>query len=309
MNKENLNESTHIYGQIDFQELFFALFDGKWVIFIAAAFFSIIGILYSLYLPNIYQSKAVLVPINSSGNFSQSSQSYGGLANLAGINLSSTGGVPNSVKAIEKISTLSFFEKNILNNIKLADLMAVKYWDQKANTIFYDESIYDDESNTWVTDDPNNNIKPSAQSSFKVFKRKHLSLVEDRNNGFVYLSIKHQSPYIAKSWTKLIVEEINTFYRLKDRLESEKAVNYLNIQISKTALSEIKQVMAQLLQEEIKKLTLIEANQSYVFEYIDPPAVMENKIEPKRSLICILASILGAISGMIIVLFRHYALK
>ena len=44
-----------------------------------------------------------------------------------------------------------------------------------------------------------------------------------------------------------------------------------------TTLAEIKQVLAQLLQEETKKLTLIEANESYVFEYIDPPAVM-NKI-------------------------------
>jgi hypothetical protein len=50
-----------------------------------------------------------------------------------------------------------------------------------------------------------------------------------------------------------------------------------------TSLSEIKQVLAQLLQEETKKLTLIEANQSYVFDYIDPPAVMEKKSEPKRS--------------------------
>ena len=49
-----------------------------------------------------------------------------------------------------------------------------------------------------------------------------------------------------------------------------------------TGLSEIKQVLAQLLQEETKKLTLIEANQFYVFDYIDPPAVMEQKSEPNR---------------------------
>ena len=73
-----------------------------------------------------------------------------------------------------------------------------------------------------------------------------------------------------------------------------------------TDLSEIKEVIAQLLQEETKKLTLIEANESYVFDYIDPPAVMEVKTEPKRFLICIISAILGVMLSIALVLIRHY---
>ena len=120
------------------------------------------------------------------------------------------------------------------------------------------------------------------------------------------LTIKHQSPFVAKQWVELIVNEINSFYRQKDKLESEKSVSYLNQQISVTGLSEIKQVLAQLLQEETKKLTLIEANQFYVFDYIDPPAVMELKSEPKRGLICILSALLGGLLSIALVLIRHY---
>ena len=99
---------------------------------------------------------------------------------------------------------------------------------------------------------------------------------------------------------------MNKIYRQKDKLDSEKAVTYLNQQISTTGLSEIKQVLAELLQEETKKLTLIEANQYYVFDYIDPPAVMEKKSEPKRAIICILSALLGAILSILLVLIRHY---
>jgi LPS O-antigen subunit length determinant protein (WzzB/FepE family) len=74
-----------------------------------------------------------------------------------------------------------------------------------------------------------------------------------------------------------------------------------------TGLSEIKQVIAELLQEETKKLTLIEANQYYVFDYIDPPAVMEKKSEPKRALICIFSALLGGMLSLLFVLIRHYA--
>ena len=67
--------------------------------------------------------------------------------------------------------------------------------------------------------------------------------------------------------------------------------------------------ISQLLHEETKKLALIEANQSYIFEYIDPPAVMEKKSEPKRSLICILSALLGGLLSIIFVLIKNYALR
>jgi uncharacterized protein involved in exopolysaccharide biosynthesis len=131
-------------------------------------------------------------------------------------------------------------------------------------------------------------------------------LSEDKKSGFITMSIKHQSPFIAKQWAELIVNEVNNFYRQKDKKESEKASNYLNNQISLTSFSEIKQVLAQLLQEETKKLTLIEANTFYVFDYVDPPAVMEKRFKPKRFLIAILSFLVGLFVGTLLVLTRYY---
>ena len=216
----------------------------------------------------------------------------------------------NALKAMEKVVSLSFFESSILVNISLQDLMAVKSWNSKTNTLVYDKSIYDKNSNAWVRDYsyPQQQI-PSPQESFEEFKSKHFSVSQDKKSGFITLSIRHQSPFVAKQWTELVVNEINTYYRKKDKSESEKAVSYLNQQISMTGLSEIKQVLAQLLQEETKKLTLIEANQYYVFDYIDPPAVMEKKSEPKRALICILSALLGGMLSIVLVLIKHYVIK
>ncbi len=292
--------------EIDLRELFYVLLEGKWIIVSLTAFVSIFGVIYSLSLPNIYESKALLVPVNPSSGISGALGSYSGLAGLAGISLPPGDDEGNSAKAIKKISSLSFFENNMLENIHLPDLMAVKSWNPKTNIVAYDESIYDNSSNTWVRDYsyPRQQI-PSAQESFEVFKQ-HVSLSEDKKSGFITLSMKHQSPYVAKQWTELIVNEVNAFYRQKDKSESEKIVSYLNQQISMTGFSEIKLVLAQLLQEETKKLTLIEANQYYVFDYIDPPAVMEKKSEPKRALICVLSAILGGMLSILLVLIRHY---
>ena len=295
--------------EIDLRELFYVLLEGKWIIVSLTAFVSIIGVIYSLSLPNIYQSNTTLVPVNPSSGISGALGSYSSFAGLAGISLPSGGDEGNSVKAIQKISSLSFFENNILPNIHLPDLMALESWNSKKNTLVFDKNIFDTNSNTWIRDFsyPQQQI-PSSQESYEVFKQ-HLSLNADKKSGFITLSIKHQSPFVAKQWVELVVNEVNSFYEQKDKSKSEKAVSYLNRQISMASLSEIKQALAQLLQEETKKLTLIEANQYYVFDYIDPPAVMEKKSEPKRALICILSALIGGMLSVLFVLIRHYAIK
>ena len=98
---------------------------------------------------------------------------YSSLAGLAGISLPSDGDTGNSEKAIQKINSLSFFENNILANIYLPDLMAVKSWNYKTNTLVFDDKIYD-AKNTWTREYtyPQQQI-PSSQESFEVFNRDH----------------------------------------------------------------------------------------------------------------------------------------
>ena len=292
-------QSNNLDNEISLLELLQVLWQGKWIIISLTTFASVIGIVYSLLLPNVYESKALVVPVDSSSSISGALGSYRGLAGLAGINLTSGGGEANSTKAIKTIKSLSFFEKNILTNISLPNLMALDSWNSDTNTVIYDENIYNMSDDSWKE-------KPSTQQAYKIFTGKHLSLIEDKNSSFITISIKHQSPFLAKKWTELVINEVNNFYRHKDKKESEKAVSYLNQQILMTGLSEIKQVLAELLQEETKKLTLIEANQFYVFDYIDPPAVMEKKSEPKRAIICIISAFLGGILSVLIVFIRHY---
>lgn len=224
-------------------------------------------------------------------------KNLGGLASLAGIDISNQGG-GNSAKAIEKLGTLSFFQENILPNIFLPDLMAIKSWDAESNTIKYNEGLFNSEKQTWTE-------IPSPQESYKVFKRL-LEFSKDFETGFVSVSVKHQSPYIAKEWTDLTVSQVNNFFRAEDKREAQAAMDFLNLQIAQTSFTEIKQVIAQLLQQKMQTLALIEANEFYVFSYIDPPMVMEEKSEPTRSSISILGTVIGGLLAILFVIIRHY---
>ncbi len=301
-------QTNDLNDQIDLLELFFVLIQGKWIIAGVTIFFLIIGIVYSLLLPDIYKSEALLASVDEPSMTSGALNQYSGLAGLAGITLSSGDSGNNSKKAIEVMSSLNFFENYVLPKIFLPDLIAVEYWDEKKNEIVYDEKIFKKDSNTWVNDstDTDNSI-PSAQASFEVFKG-HFNIQKDES-GYVVLSMKHQSPFISKQWVEIFVKEVNAYFRQKDKSQSEKAVVYLNKQIANTSLSEIREVTASILEKEIQKLTLIEANTDYVFEYIYPPSVMEKKSEPQRTLIVNLFILFGCMVGIIIVLIKHYLSK
>ena len=264
--------------EIDLKELFQAVFNGKWLIVSTALVFSILGILYSLSLPNIYKSTTLLYPTEQQSNGLGAMKAYSGLAGLAGINISSQSSDSNAVKALEKVTSLSFFSENLMPNIFLPDLMALESWNKDTNLLKYDEDIYNETSKTWVREfkHPNTQV-PGAQESYEVFI-KHLSVSQDQDSGFVTISIKHESPKIAQEWTELVVNQLNNYFRSKDKAEAEIAVSYLKEEIAKTNFTEVKQVIAELLQGRTQQLSLIEVGEYYVFAYIDPPVVMEKKL-------------------------------
>ena len=295
-NSTNLNNNDKLGDEIDIKSLFKTILNGKLLIIVSTGLFAIIALIYSLSLSNIYQSTALLSPVGDQSSSSQSLNNIGGLASLAGINISSTSG-GNSTKAITKITTLSFFEENILPNIFLPDLMAVKKWDEESNSIIYNAN-YNFQTAKWAE-------IPHPQESYKDFKDL-LQVSQDYDTKFLTISIKHESPYIAKEWAELVVHEINNSFRAKDKREAESAMKFLNSQMALTSYTEIKQVVAQILKQKIQQLTLIEANDYYVFSYLDQPAVPRKKAEPSRFSICILGAILGFMLGILIVLIRSY---
>ena len=295
MNNTNPEKSSFTEDEIDIKKLLQILWHGKIFIVALTSIFSITAVIYSLILPNVYQSNGLLSPVAESSS-SQALGNIGGLASLAGIDISSgTGG--NVTKSLQKARTFSFFRDNILPNIFLPDLVAMGSWDEENNTIIYNEEIFNQKTQTW-------SHLPSNQKSHKLFL--DITNLKENNNGFVTVSVKHRSPYIAQAWTELIVEQLNDFYRTKDKLEAQLAIDFLNTQMLQTRHTEIKQVIAQLIQQKMQQLTLIEANKFYVFSYLDSPLVMEEKVEPNRKSISILGAVLGGLLGVLIILIQHY---
>ena len=230
---------------------------------------------------------------------------YSGMASLAGISLPSESG-SKAQEAIARIKSFEFFSNSFLPHIKLENLMAVKKWNQASNTLTYDASAFNSESRQWVrkVSPPKSSI-PSSQEAYEKYQE-IMSISEDKKTSFITLSVEHESPFIAQQWVEIIMDQIDQVMRDQDRQTALKSIEYLNSLAPTVNYEEIKQALASLQQEQMKRLMMVEANENYIFKVLDSPIVPEMKVKPKRSLIVILGTMLGMMLSVLGVLVLHY---
>lgn len=287
--------------EIELSELLSAIWNRKIFICLVTSFFSIVSILYALSLPNIYTSHALLKSAENSSSSSGLLSQYSGMASLAGISLGSSGSSDKSLEAIERIRSYTFFSKFLLPEISYQDLVAVKDWERSTNTLVYDEEVFDSNSTKWLG-------TVSPQDAYKTYNDM-ISIYQDKKTFFVSISIKHYSPNIAKEWVDLIVNKINSSMRDEEKVTTLKSIEFLNEQIQKVNFLEVRQSIASLQENQMKSLMLIESNSDYIFKTIDSSIIPEKKSEPKRSLIVIIATILGFFISLVVVLILHIMKK
>jgi uncharacterized protein involved in exopolysaccharide biosynthesis len=306
---ETLQNAEAFDDEIDLKELFTVLWNGKLVITLITGFAAVCAVLFAFWLPNIYESKALLAPKDEGGvgGLAGLARQYGGLASLAGINIAGGGGESSkSLIAQKKIQSLDFFTRCLYEEIVL-DLMAVDHWDAESGKLVINPDDFDLNSQTWVRDvSYPQQIKPSAQEAHEAFLEV-LSLSEDKETGLVMIAIKHQSPVVARAWVALIIEAVTEELRGSDVEEAQGSIAFLEQQRAQTSLVSLDEVFAQLIEEQTKTIMLANVSKDYVFDIIDPAVVPELKSEPKRALISILGTLLGGMLGGLLVLVRHYA--
>lgn len=299
-NFENINDPI----DLNVKELFTILWNKKILIASVTLTFALISVVYSLTLPNIYKSTALLAPATSNDNLSSQLSSYSSLAGLAGISVPS-GEVTKSQEAIQRMRSFEFFSKFFLPNIQLENLLAVEEWLPEQNTILYNEKKFNSKDSRWVRK-VNYPLKviPSDQEAFKKYL-KLVNISKDIKTSFVSVSVKHQSPFISKKWVEIIVLNINESMRDEDKRVAQNSITYLSESSKTTNFQSVKDAMSNLLENQLQTLMLASSNDDYVYKIIDSPIVAEQKIEPSRAVICILGTFLGFIFGILVVLFLH----
>ena len=291
--------------EIDLIEIFTLLWDKKFLIASVTTFFAIVSVFYALSIPNKYSSSSLLAPSSENESLSSNLSQFSSIAGFAGINIPNEKG-SKTEEAKERIKSFDFFKDYFLPVIGLEDLMAVKNWKMKSNTIIYDDDIFDVKNNKWVREvDYPLQATPSQQEAYTKYIE-ILKLSTDNETGFVSLSIIHESPFVAKKWVDLIILNINESMREIDKRNAEKSIDFLNQTSNTTPIMSIQEAISSLLEIQMQTLMLASSNEEYVFKIIDSPRVPEIESSPNRAIICIIGTLSGFFLSLIYIFFGHF---
>lgn len=304
MNQPTVNNDPASASQeIDLRELFATLWSGKWMIVLVTFLFAAAIAAVVILIPNQYKATAVLAPA-SGGNVGGLSSQLGGLASLAGVTL----GTPDSDEsqiAMEVLKSWSFVDSFIRRNDLQIEVFAVDGWDRNANRLHIDETLYDMKTGKWVRTPPKDKtVEPTSWELYDKFSNM-LSVSQDKKTGLVSVSIEYYSPFVAKQWVDLLIQAINDHMRVRKLESSSQNIEYLQAQIDKTPIADMKEVFYKLIENEIKNKMLAEASPEYQFVAVSAAMVPEEKSKPKRMLIVALATLLGGMCGFLFVLARR----
>ncbi|MGR5306681.1 Wzz/FepE/Etk N-terminal domain-containing protein [Vibrio mediterranei] len=297
--------------EIDLKELFLALWKGKWVILATTFVFAVGAVIFAISQPNTYKADTLLAPAESSGQggLAKVAGQLGGLAALAGVNLG--GGESSQTElAVQVMKSRQFVDHFIKKHDLLVPIMAVKEWDANSNTLVLNDEMYDESNNKWLREPKGlRGAEPSAQEAYDVFIKNMFSVIQDKESGLYTVSIEHFSPFLAQQWTTWLVEDINKVMRDRVIAESTQNLEYLAEQLTKTSVAEMQNAFYKIMEEQTKSLMLAEVQDEFIFKVVDPAVVPELKAGPKRSLICILGTLLGGMLGVMMALILFFVRK
>jgi uncharacterized protein involved in exopolysaccharide biosynthesis len=288
-------EARKAVEEIDLIEVLLPIWRNKYYVLIITLAFMILSVFYALSLPNIYRSEAVLVPSEQKAN--GLSGQLGGLAALAGVNVGGASAADKTSLALEILKSRYFISRFIDKHDLYADLMAVKSWEKKTNSIYYNSAVYDSNTSKWIGGDGNS--RPSIQKAYEEFNRVFSVSVEPANNVYK-ISINHLSPFVSQHWVNLLIKDINEEMRSRDIADSEKSIAYLENRITETNVSDLKVSLYSLIEEQTKTLMLANVRDEYVFKVIDPAIAPEKRFSPSRSIIVILSSFIGLLLSSVL---------
>lgn len=300
-----MSELKSIQDEVDINGLLSLFAKNIVTILSLSGAFAIIFYVYSIFLDDQYRAEAVLS--GAIKNESQNNSSgFSNIASFAGFNIPSDVQTKKILTGIETMKSKKFLSEILEDEMILISLMASKSWDPKANELEIDPTIYDVKENNWVrkVSFPKT-AKPSIIEAHEKFMD-IFSIGYSREDEIIKISLQHHSPIFAKELLGQVIVKINELSRQKDIEIAENSIRFLYEQINDTQLTEVKQGLSQLVQNQIQKIMVAKASPEYLFVTLDPPLIPEERVAPNRLLISFFGAVIGLLISLALIFRKEF---
>jgi capsular polysaccharide biosynthesis protein len=241
----------------------------------------------------VYEAQVLLAPVQEEGTsaLDKLAGSFGGFAELAGVDLS--GGTSTKDEAVALLSS-QVLARQFITEHNLMPVLFSRQWDAKRGA--------------WDVHDPKD--VPTLGDAYKLWDEDIRTVEASTTSDLVTLTIEWKDRELAQQWANELVRRVNEMMRARAIADAKSSIDYLNAELAKTDVVEVRLAIDRLIESEYKTMTLAKVRDEYFFRVIDPAVVpdADDFVSPKRLLLVIAAVIGGALLGLMVVVFRN-ALK
>ena len=286
MNSQPYSERQPSYDdEISMGEIWLALKARFWQIFLVTLLSAIAAVALALNMTPIFRAQVVLAVAgdSSGGGLGSMASQYNGFASLAGINI---GGSSSRSEPMGVLNSRQLLETYVLDQ-KLAPILFEPAWDK--------------EKGDWK---PEVKKKPTlwlVTEQFSLIRK----IAEDKKAGLVTLSVEWKDPALAAKWANELVALANQTMRQRAIAKSQANLVYLNAQLEKTSVVELREAIFRIIETEVKNVMLAQGSDDFVFKVIDPAVVPEKKVKPKRSLIVVGITFVAFVMSCVFAVIRY----
>jgi uncharacterized protein involved in exopolysaccharide biosynthesis len=274
--------------EIDLLELIRTLLQSWKLIVVITIICTSLAVAYALHSPEVFKAETLLASAQEEKSGTSSLSQFGGLAAMAGISIPSGSNTEQVIATLESRRFLSLF----INNNQLLPVLFEDLWDVGKKA--------------WILEP--NQEEPIPNDGYSIFKGA-ISIDEDKKSGLITLSISWRDPVVAAQWANDLVQQLNEQLREQAIQDSKKRVGYLEQELAKTTLKDMREVLYSLLESEKQKAMLANVNEDFALEVIDPAVAPEQRENPKRKLIVGLGGVCGGFLGIFLVFFLQFVRK
>jgi uncharacterized protein involved in exopolysaccharide biosynthesis len=254
----------------------------------------------SFLITPVYTASVLMQPVSneeSGGLQAKLASQIGGLASIGGLSLGGDTTVEQSIATIKsRVFTQAFITENNLLPILFEDDWDAQQQAFKKPSWFTIEIARLKAKLQGRELDLNKLGKPTPWKAFKVFDELR-GISRSKKEGLVTLTVTMEDPELAAKWANAMVALVNRQLRVRDAVEAQKSIAYLNKEIEKTNLVNLRETLYHLIEEQTQIAMLTNVREDYVFKVIDPAVVPEEKSAPNRVLLVMVAFILAILSS------------
>lgn len=263
---------------------------------------------YSLFLPNVYRSSVKVVSVDTSGGgLPGALGSLGGVASLAGINLSDGGSRDNKIAKelmVSRGAVLQFLKGHDL----VTRLIAGSSWEAESGREKIDSDIYDVKNSSWVGGYFENSIGPTDKAVFESYVGK-LKVKDVPDSPVTVISFESFSPIFSQEVLAKLVDWVNANMRDRALLEAQSSIAFLEGELVAAEFSEVKEGIYRLVEEQYKRKMLASATHNYALNILDEAYIPDEKSGPGRTIMVLFSFVFTLFFMSFFEVFRFYVKK